>query len=180
MLCYNIACNTSQRSLLLPILYMLYLAKLLAQDLSLRFGYTNNICLYYATNSLNNNIRLLARNIQDVIVQSANNKIFFVLEKLEMIYLTRKARGYIPQCVVSNKLTISSTTTTPKEGGQLVFYQLGVQFDRKLSFNVTLGQVIFSKVVSLEQDSIPRSYSLTKQEKQVNNKQCIINNYKVK
>jgi hypothetical protein len=45
---------------------MLYLAELLAQDPSLRFGYADDICLYYATNSLNHNVRLLASDVQDI------------------------------------------------------------------------------------------------------------------
>ena len=131
---HNVACGTPQGSPLSPILYMLYLAELLTWDTSLRFGYADDICLYRATNSLDNNVRLLARDIQDIMAWGADNKIFFAPEKLEMIHLTRKAGNYALQCVVSDELTINPITTTPKEGGQPALCWLGVWFDRRLSF----------------------------------------------
>src|SRR5438046_10431886 len=66
--------------------------------------------------SLNNNVRLLARDIQDIMAWGADNKIFFAPEKLEMIHLTRKAGNHALRCVVSNELTINPITTAPKEG----------------------------------------------------------------
>jgi hypothetical protein len=42
---------------------MLYLAELLAQDPSLRFGYADDICLYRASHSLRHNVILLARDV---------------------------------------------------------------------------------------------------------------------
>jgi hypothetical protein len=64
---YRAAYRTPQGSLLSPVLYMLYLAELLVQDTTLYFGYTDNICLYRATGLLNNNIQLLASNVQDIL-----------------------------------------------------------------------------------------------------------------
>jgi hypothetical protein len=55
---YEVACGTPQGSLLSPVLYMLYLAELLSQDTTLRFKYTDDICLYRATTSLDTNIKL--------------------------------------------------------------------------------------------------------------------------
>ena len=118
----------------MPILYMLYLAELLMWDTSLCFGYTDDICLYHTMNSLDNNIRLLARDIQDIMAWGADNKIFFAPEKLEMIHLTRKAGNHAPRCVVSDELTINPITTAPKEGGQPALCWLRVWFDRRLSF----------------------------------------------
>jgi hypothetical protein len=45
---------------------MLYLAELLTQDPSLHFRYANNICLYCATKSLNDNVKLLASDMWDI------------------------------------------------------------------------------------------------------------------
>ena len=46
---------------------MLYLAELLARDTTLRFGYADDICLYRATGSLNNNVQLLASDVRDIL-----------------------------------------------------------------------------------------------------------------
>ena len=113
---------------------MLYLAELLAQDTTLRFGYADDICLYRATGSLNNNVQLLASDVRDILAWGAENKIFFALEKLEMIHLTKEPSGYAPQFVVSNELTINPITTAPKDGEQPALRWLGVWFDRKLTF----------------------------------------------
>jgi hypothetical protein len=45
---------------------MLYLAKLLLQDTTLRFGYADNICLYHATKSLDINVTLLAKDVRTI------------------------------------------------------------------------------------------------------------------
>jgi hypothetical protein len=42
------------------------------------------------------------------------NKIFFILEKLEIIHLFTKRGEYILLYVVNNTLTINLITTTPK------------------------------------------------------------------
>jgi hypothetical protein len=55
---YKVTCGTPQGSPLSPVLYMLYLAELLSQDTTLRFEYTDNICLYRATTSLDTTIEL--------------------------------------------------------------------------------------------------------------------------
>jgi hypothetical protein len=113
---------------------MLYLAELLMQDTTLRFGYADDICLYRATGSLNNNVQLLASDVRDILAWGAENKIFFALEKLEMIHLTKEPSGYAPQCVVNNELTINPITTASKDGEQPALRWLGVWFDRKLTF----------------------------------------------
>ena len=130
----EVACGTPQGSPLSPVLYMLYLAELLSQDTSLRFGYADDICLHRTSKSLDDNVRLLAIDVQEIMAWGAENKVFFAPEKLEMIHLTRKTGGHAPQCVVNSDLTISPITTAPSNGSQPALRWLGVWFDRKLSF----------------------------------------------
>src|SRR6201996_2025153 len=131
---YDVSCGTPQGSPLSPVLYMLYLAELLSQDPTLRFGYADDICLYRATHSLDQNVALLAKDVQSIIDWGNDNKIFFAPEKLEMIHLTKKSGDYAPDCTVNDDLTIHPITTAPKEGDQPALRWLGVWFDRKLTF----------------------------------------------
>jgi hypothetical protein len=64
--CYAVACRTPQGSPLSPVLYTLYLAELLNQDTIRRFGYADNVCLYWASNSLNKNVCLLAEHVRAI------------------------------------------------------------------------------------------------------------------
>ncbi|KFZ25062.1 hypothetical protein V502_00457 [Pseudogymnoascus sp. VKM F-4520 (FW-2644)] len=113
---------------------MLYLAELLAQNPSLRFGYADDICLYRASKSLDTNVRLLAKDTREILAYGNANKIFFAPEKLEMIHLTLKTDQYAPPCIVSEDLTITPITKALKEGEQPALRWLGVWFDRKLTF----------------------------------------------
>jgi hypothetical protein len=65
--CHSVACGTPQGSSLSPAIYMLYLAKLLNQDLTFRFRYADDLCLYRASLSLKKNMRLLAENVRGII-----------------------------------------------------------------------------------------------------------------
>jgi hypothetical protein len=49
-----------------PILYTLYLAELLNQDRALRFGYADDINIYRASKNLDENVQLLANDIQAI------------------------------------------------------------------------------------------------------------------
>jgi hypothetical protein len=55
-------------------------------------------------------------NIYNILVYGEVNKIFFILEKLEIIYLTTKQGDYILLYIVNNTLTINLIITAPKVG----------------------------------------------------------------
>ena len=131
---YPVECGTPQGSPLSPVLYMLYLAELLQQDPELRFGYADDLCLYRASNSLDNNVELLSQDVGGILLYGEENKIFFAPEKLEMIHLTRQRDNYAPLCRVNENLSITPITTAPKEDEQPALRWLGVWFDRKLTF----------------------------------------------
>lgn len=65
-------------------------AELLSLDTFLRYGYADDICLYRACDSLDANVRLLAGDVDGIIEYGTTNKIFFALEKIEMIHFTKK------------------------------------------------------------------------------------------
>jgi hypothetical protein len=113
---------------------MLYLAELLNKDPRLRFRYADDICLYRASRTLEENTRLLAQDVRNIIQWGDENKIFFAPEKLEMIYLTTQKRGSAPVLKVNNELEITPITTTPKASQDLALRWLRVWFDRKLKF----------------------------------------------
>lgn len=131
---YAVACGTPQGSPLSPVLYMLYLEELLQQDPTLRFGYADDILLYRASHSLDDNVAKLALDVQSILDWGAENKVAFAPEKLEMIHLTNQRNNYSPDLVVNEDLTITAITTAPKTGQQPALRWLGVWFDRKLSF----------------------------------------------
>jgi hypothetical protein len=67
---------------------MLYLTKLLNQDKTLCFKYADNVCLYRALKLLNENIKLLTRDVKGILSWEAKHKIAFALKKIEIIYFS--------------------------------------------------------------------------------------------
>ena len=63
---YPVACGTPQGSPLSPVLYTLYLAELLSMDTERRFGYADDICLYRASHSIDDNVALLASDLRQI------------------------------------------------------------------------------------------------------------------
>jgi hypothetical protein len=113
---------------------MLYLAELLNQDPRLRFRYADDICLYRAGRTLEDNTRILAQDVRSIIQWGDENKIFFTPKKLEMIYLTTRKGASTLVLKVNDELEITPITTTPKAGQDLALRWLRVWFDRRLKF----------------------------------------------
>src|SRR6195952_2234369 len=129
----HVQCGTPQGSPLSPVLYMLYLAELLNQDLTFRFGYADDILIYRTSHSLDDNVEQLARDVREIFEWGDEHKIAFAPEKIEMIHITNQRGDYSPPIVVDNRITIPCITTA-KEGEQPALRWLGVWFDRRLTF----------------------------------------------
>ena len=130
---YPVACGTPQGSPLSPVLYTLYLAELLSMDTERRFGYADDICLYRASHSMDDNVELLASDLRHIRAWGEANKVTFAPEKQEMIHLTRQRSSYAPSCVVDEQLTIHPILPGG-EHSQPALRWLGVWFDRRLTF----------------------------------------------
>ena len=130
---YRTECGTPQGSPLSPVLYTLYLAELLNSDTTHRFGYADDISLYRATHSLDENVEQLAEDVRQINEWGAANKITFAPEKPEMIHLTRQCGQYNPLCIVDEDTTIKPVPTGGNSN-QLALRWLGVWFDRRLTF----------------------------------------------
>jgi len=102
-------------------------------DTERRFGYADDICLYRASHSIDNNVKLLALDLRQIKAWGEANKVTFALEKQEIIHLTRQQSNYAPPCVVDEQLTIYPILLGG-EHSQPALRWLGVWFDRRLTF----------------------------------------------
>src|SRR6195952_500324 len=134
-----VECGTPQGSPLSPILYTLYLADLLNQDRTLRFGYADDILIYRASHDLDDNVAQLANDVRAIFEWGDEHRIAFAPEKIEMIHITTKNGGYAPPIVVDDRITIPCIVTA-RDGEQPALRWLGVWFDRKLSFKRHVGE----------------------------------------
>ena len=134
-----VECGTPQGSPLSPILYTLYLAELLNQDRTLRFGYADDILIYRASHDLDDNVAQLANDVRAIFEWGDEHKIAFAPGKIEMIHITTKNGGYAPPIVVDDRITIPCIVTA-RDGEQPALRWLGVWFDRKLSFKRHVGE----------------------------------------
>ena len=130
---HPVACGTPQGSPLSPILYTMYLAELLNQDRTLRFGYADDINIYRASKTLDENVQLLAKDIQAINQWGAKNKVTFAPEKLEAIHITRQKDSYSPSIPISDAITLEPIAPAA-DRSQTALRWLGVWFDRQLSF----------------------------------------------
>ena len=129
---YPVKCGTPQGSPLSPVLYALYLAELMKADTTFRFGYADDINIYRATHSLDENVQKLAEDVRSINAWGQEHKIYFAPEKVELIHLTRQRGLYAPPVVVDDVLTINPVA--PTGDNQAALRWLGVWFDRKLTF----------------------------------------------
>jgi hypothetical protein len=97
------------------VIYILYFIEFLNQNLILYFGYTNDLYLYRATKILERNIKFLVINIRLILEYNNKNKIFFVLEKIKIIYFSRKYRTKLLSIVINKDLMIYLITTSKKK-----------------------------------------------------------------
>jgi hypothetical protein len=97
------------------VIYILYLIELLNEDLILRFGYTDDLYLYYITKILKQNIKLLVINIRLILEYNNKNKIFFALEKIKIIYFSRKHKIELLSIIINKDLMIYLITTSKKK-----------------------------------------------------------------
>jgi hypothetical protein len=97
------------------VIYILYLTKLFNQDPILCFGYADDLYLYRAIKTLERNIELLVINIKSILEYNNKNKIFFVLEKVKIIYFSRKYKIELLLIVINKDLMIYLITTSKKK-----------------------------------------------------------------
>jgi hypothetical protein len=112
---YLIKYRILQDFLLSPVIYIFYLIEFFNQDLILYFGYTDDLYLYHIIKILEQNIEFLVANIRLILEYNNKNKIFFVLEKIKIIYFSQKYKTKLLSIVVNKDFTIYLITTSKKK-----------------------------------------------------------------
>jgi hypothetical protein len=97
------------------VIYIFYLAELLNQNPILCFRYTDDLYLYYIIKILERNIKLLVVDIRLILEYNNKNKIFFVLEKIKIIYFSRKYKIKLLSIIINKDLMIYLIITSEKK-----------------------------------------------------------------
>lgn len=126
----EISCGLPQGSPISPILFMLYIAPLLAMGSpKRRFGYADDVALVHISPSLEENSQALSNSIAEALEWGHAEGITFDASKSELIHFSRRSRDKaISPSVMAGPLTISENPSKP------YLRWLGVLFDRKLTF----------------------------------------------
>lgn len=137
-------CGTPQGSPWSGLLYLLYLAELLALDKRLSFGYADDLALVCIAKTLEESTAGLRRAIDRARAWGHTNKVIFAAEKYEIQHFSRKAGDRTKNPVVT--LEDGTTITPPPLPGQVergtrakwkdlpAIRWLGVFLDRQLNF----------------------------------------------
>lgn len=126
-------CGTPQGSPASPVLFMIYLAKMVKAGGRYRFAYADDILNYRVSKSLGDNIRQLTDTLNDLHGWGNENKIVFAPEKTEMIHITR-ARGNEAPSLTFSGGTINPITTVDSKVSKVPGLRwLGYWFDRRNS-----------------------------------------------
>jgi hypothetical protein len=76
------------------------------------------MCLYQASKLLDENVKLLTRDIRGILSWGAEHKIAFAPEKIKIIYFSWKRGNHAPSYIMNDKLTVQPITTALKAGEQ--------------------------------------------------------------
>jgi hypothetical protein len=115
---------------------MFYSSELILQDTKLRFGYADNILLYRASDSLQENTYMLANDFRGMLKYGQANKIIFAPEKLELQYIARKRNSQAqPYAISDEPIVFLAGTSPPKAGiqyidGEVILDAIEVQADK--------------------------------------------------